>query len=328
MIALIVFLGSVAAGLLMLGLLWRTLNGEKLSRTNYRGAKIATAAGMVIVPSFLLVYLPVMDYVSRALNQAQRTLSDAGYSSYANWTSLRSGMNLMLVVVFGFCILGLIDDVAGDSGAKGFKGHFSEALRGRFTTGLVKAFLGLVVALVALQPQLLQRAPVGFENYAVWVMDAAIIALSANFFNLLDLRPGRALKVYFPLTALCVGLTLRFETVAFFLPTAEYPLQPLYFYVTPALAVTAVALVLFWGDLREKFMLGDAGSNVLGAVIGLGLVLGTSFWWRLGVLVVVLVLNILSEKYSFSNAIASNRALNWIDSLGRKGQGTLGDNNT
>jgi len=69
--------------------------------------------------------------------------------------------------------------------------------------------------------------------------------------------------------------------------------------MTPALVVLAVALILFPGDLREKFMLGDAGSNVLGAVIGLGLVLGTSFWWRLGVLILMVILNILSENTRF-----------------------------
>jgi UDP-N-acetylmuramyl pentapeptide phosphotransferase/UDP-N-acetylglucosamine-1-phosphate transferase len=132
------------------------------------------------------------------------------------------------------------------------------------------------------------------------------------------------MKMFFPALALCAGLTLRFEGVGVF----SHYYSPLYMYVTPAIAVAAVALVLFPGDLREKFMLGDAGSNVLGAVVGLGLVLGTSFWWRLGVLAVMLVLNVLSEKYSFSKAIASNRVLNWIDSIGRKGQEAPGANNS
>jgi UDP-GlcNAc:undecaprenyl-phosphate GlcNAc-1-phosphate transferase len=236
---------------------------------------------------------------------------------------VRLGMTSMLIIVLGFCFLGLLDDVAGDSGAKGFKGHFSEALHGRFTTGLVKAFLGFVIALVATQPELFTSARYSGRDYGIWIMDAAVIALAANFFNLLDLRPGRAMKVFFPALALCAGLTLRFQAVGAF--EAFYP--PLYYYITPALAVAGIALVLFPGDLRERFMLGDAGSNVLGAVIGLGLVVGTSFWWRLGVLVLMLGLNILSEKYSFSEAIASNRALNWIDSFGRKGRETAGANN-
>ncbi|HEY5493195.1 MAG TPA: hypothetical protein VIK15_01275 [Candidatus Anoxymicrobiaceae bacterium] len=318
MIALWVFLGSLVSGLLMLFLFRGTLASERLSRTNFRGVKLPTAAGVVFAPAFLLVWIPVMDY-------AVRNLLNDSQSMMTNFRGLRTGIDSMLILVLGFCLLGLIDDVAGDSGARGFKGHFSEGLHGSFTTGLVKAFLGFVVAMVAMQPWLYIAGRMNASAYATWVMNAALVALTANLFNLLDLRPGRALKVFFPALALCAGLTLRFETLAgggFMLPYA-----PLYFYVTPALSIAAIALVLFPGDLREKFMLGDVGSNVLGAVIGLGLVLGTSFWWRLGVLILVLILNILSEKYSFSKAISSNRALNWIDSLGRKGQEATGANN-
>jgi len=316
MITLWVFLGSLVCGVLMLLLLRGTLKSERLSRVNYRGVKLPTAAGVVFAPAFLLVYIPVADY-------AARNLGAEGVQMTTRFSALRAGMSATLILVLGFCLIGFIDDVAGDGGAKGFKGHFSEALRGRFTTGLVKAFLGFVIALVALQPLLAIMQRFDFHDYGIWIMDAALIALTANFFNLLDLRPGRALKVFFPALALCAGLTLRYEMVGPFMQVYG----PLYFYLTPALAVAAVALVLFSGDLREKFMMGDAGSNVLGAVIGLGLVLGTSFWWRLGILVLMLILNILSEKYSFSKAISSNRALNWIDSLGRKGQAATGDNN-
>jgi UDP-GlcNAc:undecaprenyl-phosphate/decaprenyl-phosphate GlcNAc-1-phosphate transferase len=316
MIALWVFLGSVVAGILMLGLLWRTLSGEKLSRTNYRGIKVATAAGIVFIPAFLLIYLPTFDYASRRLAYDSTHATNVFHAT-------RAGMTSMLVLVLGFCFLGFLDDVAGDSSAKGFRGHFSEALHGRFTTGLVKAFLGFIVAMVALQPEMFTVARTGLKSYGIWIMSAAVVALAANFFNLLDLRPGRAMKVFFPALALCAGLTLRYGAVGVVMNV--YP--PLYYYMTPALAIAGIALVLFPGDLREKFMLGDAGSNVLGAVVGLGLVYGTSFWWRLGVLILLLILNILSEKYSFSDAIASNRVLNWLDSTGRKGRGTAGANN-
>jgi len=316
MIALYVFLGSLASGALMLAVMWKLLSSERLSRPNFRGVKLPTSAGVIFAPAFLLVWLVVVDY-------AVRHYADEGRLMTSRFHGLTYGMNTMLILVLGFCLLGLLDDVAGDSGAKGFKGHFSEALHGRFTTGLVKAFLGFVVALVALHPQLMMFQRFTFNAYGTWVMDAALIALTANLFNLLDLRPGRALKVFFPALALCAGLTIRSEAVG-----AVFALySPLYIYMTPALAVAAFALVLFPGDLREKFMMGDAGSNVLGAVIGLGLVLGTSFWWRLGVLVLMLALNILSEMVSFSELIASNRVLNWLDSLGRKGQAPGGDNN-
>ena len=64
----------------------------------------------------------------------------------------------------------------------------------------------------------------------------------------------------------------------------------------------------FHGDLTGKFMLGDAGSNVLGAVVGMGLAVGLGLYWRLGVLALLLVLNLLSERYSFTRLIDGNRA--------------------
>jgi len=324
MAALWLFLGGLASGLVTLFLLRGTLSSERLERVNYRGVKLPTAAGVAFVPAFLMVWAVAVAVLSG--------LSGAGRQADAD---LITGLSMMLVAVLGFCLLGLLDDVAGDSGAKGFKGHFSEALHGRFTAGLVKAFLGFVVALVALAPLVLRDANSTPSNYGIWILDAALVALTANFFNLLDLRPGRALKVFFPAFALCAGLTLRYSvegmSPGLTFQAAAGPgsiyLPYLYRYVAPALIIVAVAIVLFPGDLREKFMLGDAGSNVLGAVIGIGLVLGTSFWWRFGILILVLFLNILSEKYSFSKAISSNRALNWIDSLGRKGQEAVGDNN-
>ena len=61
MIALWVFLGSLVSGLLMLFLFRGTLASERLSRTNFRGVKLPTAAGVVFAPAFLLVLIPVMD---------------------------------------------------------------------------------------------------------------------------------------------------------------------------------------------------------------------------------------------------------------------------
>jgi UDP-GlcNAc:undecaprenyl-phosphate/decaprenyl-phosphate GlcNAc-1-phosphate transferase len=308
MIVLYVFLGSLVAGILSLAFLSRTLDNPALSRTNFRGVKLPTAAGLVFVPAFLVVYLVTVQIVSA---------SYTGHGWNGEYGIVIWGMTTMLVLVLGFCLIGFIDDVAGDSGAKGFRGHFSEAFHGRFTTGLVKALMGLVVAAVALQSLQMQLGHIAPKDYGILILDAAIVALSANFFNLLDLRPGRALKVFFPALAVFAGLTLRYMPFA----------TPVYEYVTPALSIGAIALVLTWGDLRERFMLGDAGSNVLGATIGFGIVIALSFWWRVGALVLVLALNVLSEKYSFSKAIEKNRVLRWIDRLGTKGQVEPADNN-
>ncbi|HYX77258.1 MAG TPA: glycosyltransferase, partial [Gaiellaceae bacterium] len=75
------------------------------------------------------------------------------------------------------------------------------------------------------------------------VRKAALVSLAANALNQLDTRPGRALKVFAAAATLVRG------------PAARY---------------LPVAVLLAPYDLREMTMLGDAGSNALGAVVGYG----------------------------------------------------------
>jgi hypothetical protein len=72
---------------------------------------------------------------------------------------------------------------------------------------------------------------------------AALVSLAANALNQLDTRPGRALKAFFAAAGLVRGEAARYVPIAVLL--APY-------------------------DLREMTMLGDAGSNALGAVLGYG----------------------------------------------------------
>ena len=127
-----------------------------------------------------------------------------------------------------------------------------------------------------------------------------MLVLSTNLFNLLDLRPGRAGKVF---VALGVVLTLgSWDT---------YALQALGLFIGPA-------LVLLPYDLRERAMLGDAGSNVLGAVAGLWLVLALGPTGEAIALGVLAVLTIYGEFRSISAAVERNPLTRWLDSLGRR----------
>jgi len=310
--ALGMLIGSLAAGWLLLHSCRRMLSSPSLIKKNFRGAEIPTAYGLIFAPTFLVAWVAVAIILSRPFAlQGQRILPNF---------SLIEGMLTMLILVVGMSLIGFIDDVAGDGGARGFKGHFSEALSGRFTTGLFKAVMGFVVALAATSNLVVLLYPsTAFSSYGKWVLDGALIALAANLFNLLDLRPGRALKAFFPLLILVIILTGRFGTVNFGSRT-QYIVR--YLFVVPALSIAAVAMLLFPGDMRERFMIGDTGSNVLGAVIGLGLVLGLSFWWRLGAFIFLVFLTVLSENISFSRIIEGNRVLNWLDELGRKRRDT------
>ena len=65
-------------------------------------------------------------------------------------------------------------------------------------------------------------------------------------------------------------------------------------------------------------MLGDTGANLLGAVLGLAVVLETSRPVRTVVLIVLVVLNLASERVSFSAVIDRTPGLRQLDRLGRR----------
>ncbi|MDQ3766831.1 MAG: hypothetical protein M3346_05745, partial [Actinomycetota bacterium] len=82
--------------------------------------------------------------------------------------------------------------------------------------------------------------------------------------------------------------------------------------------VAGALLGCLGADLGERGMLGDAGANPLGAVMGLGLAVSL---FTPGLLVAVALLlagNLASEKWSFSSAIDRTAWLKAVDRLGRK----------
>jgi len=192
----------------------------------------------------------------------------------------------------GFGLLGLLDDLAGDATSKGFAGHLRALGRLRLTTGAVKLFGGGAVAVLV--------ASAGSdERPGRLLADAALIALAANLANLLDRAPGRVAKV-------ALACAVPVAVVA----GADDRL------VGPVVLVGAT-LALLWPDLRERLMLGDTGANVLGATLGMAVVLATAAATRTIVLVVVLALNLASERVSFSRVIDRTPPLRALDRLGR-----------
>ncbi len=199
------------------------------------------------------------------------------------------------VAIAGSAVFGLIDDLGEKPGdrAKGLKGHLQELRQGRLTTGALKVFgIGASggVAALLLTPRR--------ESCAGYLADAAVntvvIAGTANVFNLLDLRPGRALKTAAAVAALSSSLA----------PSTSG-------------AALGASAALLRGDLAERDMLGDCGANALGAAIGAGF---TSAGRRTRILLAlgVVTLTMASERVSFSQVISENPVLHALDRLGRR----------
>ena len=118
-----------------------------------------------------------------------------------------------------------------------------------------------------------------------------LFAGSANLVNQLDTKPGRALKAF-----LLVSLFLRGSSAG---GSAKY------------------GVLLLPYDLRERVMLGDAGSNSLGAVLGLRSVDKFHGWGRWAAALAVAGLNVLGERRSLGELIERAPVLREIDAWGR-----------
>jgi UDP-GlcNAc:undecaprenyl-phosphate GlcNAc-1-phosphate transferase len=119
---------------------------------------------------------------------------------------------------------------------------------------------------------------------------AALVSLSANALNQLDTKPGRALKVFL-LGSLALGGRPR--------------------------RGFGIAVLLAPYDLREMTMLGDAGANALGAVLGLRSVsrfTGRQRWFAISALA---ALTVFGESRSLGRVIESTPVLRELDGVGR-----------
>ena len=225
---------------------------------------------------------------------AMTALACLALAAAAGWTPARipeSGIAAAIVVgIMG--IAGMADDRRGDEPDRGFTGHLAAARRGRLTGGVLKIAAALVAGTAA-GLVVFGAAP---EPVIATVL---LVAGAANVVNLFDRAPGRAGKVVL-LTAV-----------------------PLVVLGDPAWSVAAggmlgALLACLPLDLGERAMLGDAGANPLGALVGLGLALSlgpAGRWVAVGLIVAV---NLAAERWSFSRAIESSPLLLKLDRIGRK----------
>jgi UDP-N-acetylmuramyl pentapeptide phosphotransferase/UDP-N-acetylglucosamine-1-phosphate transferase len=204
----------------------------------------------------------------------------------------KPGTSAAVTYVIGVALLGLLDDLVGsDAPARGWRGHARAAARGGLSTGAIKAVGSLGLAMYAL-------SGIG-DGTGEYLLAVGVLVLATNLFNLLDLRPGRSAKA---LVLLGVALSL-----------GAMDADPLW---TVGLFLGPI-LVLLPLDLREVGMLGDTGSNAIGAVAGLWLVFTLSVPAQAVALAVMAALTIYGEFRSISAVIDRTPGLRHLDSLGR-----------
>jgi len=244
-------------------------SGSRWTRRNHAGAEVTLAEGPVAILAMLAGLL-----VPGPVPGGSATVRGA-----------------VALAATGSGAVGAYDDLRGTSQAKGFRGHLAALRSGTLTSGAVKiAGVGLSAAAASLLLGRTSGAGVAIR-LADRLMDTVLIAGTANFTNLCDLRPGRAAKVTLALAAGLVGVG-----------------------AAPVLGAAAGCLP---SDLREKSMLGDCGANALGAAVGTVAAAWLPRPAKLAALLAVVGLNLASERISFTAVIDRTATLRWLDQLGR-----------
>ncbi|AKL95317.1 glycosyltransferase [Clostridium aceticum] len=269
MVSIIVMLVSIFITKITLPYMRHMFLKANVVAKNYKGDRIPIGMGITFIPVMLMNFLLILLFF--------KELSEVIFIFLAGITTM------------GFA--GIIDDLIGNRTASGFKGHFSRFLKGELTTGMLKAGIGGMIALLI---SLLYSSGV-----IEFIVNAFIIALFTNFMNLLDLRPGRALKAYLLMSGIfiLIGITDTIGLILF--------------------SIIGYCIGYLPQDLRAKSMMGDVGSNTLGITLGIITAVSFSMEIKFVWLIILLLIHMISEKYSLSKIIKNNYLLNYLDEFGR-----------
>jgi UDP-N-acetylmuramyl pentapeptide phosphotransferase/UDP-N-acetylglucosamine-1-phosphate transferase len=242
---------------------------DRWTRTNHRGEPITLLEGPAVAAGITAGSL--LFGAKHPRQRLAQTIASAGAGAF-----------------------GVYDDLAEDTSvrSKGLKGHLGALAQGQLTTGGLKVIgIGATAFASALLSAQSREQAKAFDV----LLDTVVIAGCANLMNLLDLRPGRALKV--STAAATFGLLQGNSAAA---------------------VIAGSAAVSFPEDLGERAMLGDGGANAMGALLGASFVQHAPRSARLACAVGIVGLTLASEKVSFSQVIANNHYLNTVDMWGRR----------
>lgn len=263
-----------------------------------------TAATMTLVkhaPAELRTRFDRVNHAGRTVSLSEGPAVALGLASAAALVPAGPARLGAVASVAAAGAFGAIDDFGESGSSKGLRGHLGALARGEVTTGVLKA-IGIPVASVLSAAVALEPRPLAGSTFAGRCADSVlaggVIAGTANLFNLLDLRPGRALKA--GALVLALGTTRTPATS-----------------VLAGAAAGAIAAALP-DDLAGRAMLGDTGANALGALLGARIALDGADRTRLAAWLAVLAgLTLASEKVSFTRVIENTPVLRDLDAWGR-----------
>lgn len=269
---------SAAVALAVVPAGYRALRAAGMTRANYRGVPVAFPLGAALVASGLVALAPL-----------------APLDALADEDLLKPELGRWITYVVGIAFLGLFDDALGrgaaEDTARGWRGHARAVASGRLSTGAIKALGALALAAFVLA----RRGEEGWQ----YVADIALLLLATNLINLFDTGPGRAEKAFGLIAlGLCVG---------------AWTVEPLELLgpLIPAVAIGAAY------TLRERAMLGDTGSNFLGALAGIWILVSLDETGRLIALALILLITAYGEFRSLGSLIERIPPLRALDSIGR-----------
>jgi hypothetical protein len=277
---------------------WPPAGETTWARSNHRGEPVTLLEGPAVAVGAVAVQ--VMGQVIGAAVTAHRTAAHPATAHPITGPSAarhhperwRASAGSLAMAGLGALAFGVLDDLRGSAARRGLRGHLGALAHGEVTTGTVK-LAGLAAS--GLGAALLEGgAP------ADVAINSGLIAGGANLLNLFDLRPGRAIKV----AALSACLIAAGGSGGGGLAAVAAP--------------AGAALALLPADLAEQAMLGDAGANALGALLGAAAARSLPRRARLCLLGGIAALTVASEKVSFTKVIAASPPLNWLDMLGRR----------
>lgn len=263
---------SLIIGIILIRSFIYIFHENQVLAKNYKGEKIPFAVGLIFPLGYIVSVIPLLISVENT-----EYLLKFCYLQY------------------GFAVLGLLDDFLGNGTSKGLKGHLNSFFKkGVITTGFLKASFGLVIAFTLT----LTYLDLEFNSLFILLLDVLIIALSANAINSLDLRPGRAGKIFL------------LVSIYFYLTTGLWE----FVHIIP---IILMVIIFLPGDLKGRYMLGDAGANALGAALGGYTAFFYDYGTKIYLLGALILFHIITESISLTYIIEKTPIISNFDKWGR-----------